>query len=606
MQRIKLGLLLLLLLFTSRTTFAAGNLITNGDLETGSQSPTGWNKGGWGSNTAVLTYPTEGDSGSRGITVEISNYSSGDAKWYPNEVAVTPGKEYRVVDSYWSSGNSEFEVRVSLSDGTKKYISLAKLAATNSWTSISKTTVMPANSVSATIFHLLYSNGKLITDNYQLSEVETITPTPTTIPTSAPSPTIVPTILPTLSPTPSPTRTPTPTLTPTTTPTAVPTATPTVTSTVTPTPIETNLIANGNLESGTSGSPANWLKSRWGTNTTSFSYPVSGYQSNRAAMVEVSKYTSGDAKWFFQDVGVQPGESYVFSDYFQSNTETEIDIRWYNQATGSYSYKYIGTYPAATDWTKREIKFTAPANVTKVTVFHLLDSVGYLKIDEARLTKAKLFSRAQISLDFDDGYLSVWDNALPILNQAGYRATFYIVANYTNDYMGYMNRSQVVQLKNYGEVQSHSRSHAHLTTLTPVQLTSEVVGSKSDLAAMGISTSVFAYPYGEFNETVMNQVRSAGYAGSRLAGGNSGYNYPGDDPYWIKSKTIEVTTTTATIKSWIDEAVANKLWLILLMHEISNNGNQYSLPPARLQEIVNYIKTQDVEVITASEGLSKL
>ena len=38
----------------------------------------------------------------------------------------------------------------------------------------------------------------------------------------------------------------------------------------------------------------------WGTNDSSFEYPVAGYNTDKAVKVSISNYTDGDAKWSLQ------------------------------------------------------------------------------------------------------------------------------------------------------------------------------------------------------------------------------------------------------------------------------------------------------------------
>lgn len=63
---------------------ATTNLIANPSFEIASGSlPANWNQGGWGSNTRNFSYTsTSHHSGSMSATVNVSNYVSGDAKWY--------------------------------------------------------------------------------------------------------------------------------------------------------------------------------------------------------------------------------------------------------------------------------------------------------------------------------------------------------------------------------------------------------------------------------------------------------------------------------------------------------------------------------------------
>ncbi|MFA6094892.1 MAG: hypothetical protein WC757_03330 [Candidatus Paceibacterota bacterium] len=60
------------------------NLISNANFETAgtNNNPQGWNRGRWGTNTAVFSYPTVGVNGSKGAKVSLTSYTSGDAKWY--------------------------------------------------------------------------------------------------------------------------------------------------------------------------------------------------------------------------------------------------------------------------------------------------------------------------------------------------------------------------------------------------------------------------------------------------------------------------------------------------------------------------------------------
>src|SRR6185369_11909577 len=107
-----------------------------------------------------------------------------------------------------------------------------------------------------------------------------------------------------------------------------------------------NLISNPSLETQTTnGLPADWAKGRWGTNTTTFTYPIAGYQSAKAAQVNISQYTTGDAKWYFKDVPVVPGTAYEFSDYYSSNVTTYITLRF---TLNDGTFKYLDLNPAAT------------------------------------------------------------------------------------------------------------------------------------------------------------------------------------------------------------------------------------------------------------------
>src|ERR1700682_6080469 len=86
----------------------------------------------------------------------------------------------------------------------------------------------------------------------------------------------------------------------------------------------TNLIANPSVETASGSLPQGWGQGKWGTNTTTFSYLTTGEDGSRSVNVQISKYTSGDAKWYFTPVPVVAGSKYTFSDYYQSNISSTI------------------------------------------------------------------------------------------------------------------------------------------------------------------------------------------------------------------------------------------------------------------------------------------
>ncbi|NTW14231.1 MAG: polysaccharide deacetylase family protein [Candidatus Moranbacteria bacterium] len=164
------------------------------------------------------------------------------------------------------------------------------------------------------------------------------------------------------------------------------TATKTATVTVTTVPVPTeNLIQNPSLETANGSLPANWAKNNWGTLTATYVYPVGGHTGDKAAQITVSGYKNGDAKWYFDDVPVTPGAEYVFSDWYQSSVPTTVTAR-YKMSAGGYQYPNLGTAPAATSWTQFSKKFTVPAGVSSMSVFHLIKANGTLTVDDYSLT----------------------------------------------------------------------------------------------------------------------------------------------------------------------------------------------------------------------------
>lgn len=150
----------------------------------------------------------------------------------------------------------------------------------------------------------------------------------------------------------------------------------------------TNLIANPSLENGTT-TPNNWVKNNWGSNTSTFTYKTNeGYQSSRSAYVKIANYTSGDAKWYFNPVVVDPSATYTFSDYYKSSVKSKLIAVSYD-VNNNPTYYDINTAVVAsnTAWKQVSAKITTLATTKKLSVFHIIDQNGWLQIDTASLTK---------------------------------------------------------------------------------------------------------------------------------------------------------------------------------------------------------------------------
>lgn len=143
-------------------------------------------------------------------------------------------------------------------------------------------------------------------------------------------------------------------------------------------------------------------------------------------------------------------------------------------------------------------------------------------------------------LTFDDAYLDVYENALPVLAAAGARATVYAVSRSLGGFNTWdeekvgvrkpvMTPAQLRECQRAGlEVGAHTRSHASLPSLGVEQLHAEVAGSRADLEdLLGEAVTQFCYPYGDLDERSVAAVAGAGYAAATTT--RRGRAHPGDD-----------------------------------------------------------------------------
>jgi peptidoglycan/xylan/chitin deacetylase (PgdA/CDA1 family) len=228
-----------------------------------------------------------------------------------------------------------------------------------------------------------------------------------------------------------------------------------------------------------------------------------------------------------------------------------------------------------------------------------------------------IINQGFVSLTFDDGYYSAYSKGVPILDAAGLKCTFYTITTLVGDTVdGYVTLSQLQSLyKNGHEIGNHTRTHPFLSTVSSTQLTSETSGAQQDLQTWGFNPTTFAYPYDDYGgsstSAVVAAVKGTGVRGARDSD-YGGYNNSTSFPLLLDSMPSEYDLSTdnvATVTGWIQQAVANKMWVIILWHRVDETDpstgapNPISVPSAVIQGVVNYIVQNSIHVVTDSEGL---
>jgi peptidoglycan/xylan/chitin deacetylase (PgdA/CDA1 family) len=370
-----------------------------------------------------------------------------------------------------------------------------------------------------------------------------------------------------------------------------------------------NMIANGDFELGTAGNPTGWGKGSWGSLTPTFTYPVAGVSGN-AAQLTIANYQNGDAKWYFTPVNVTAGASYDYTDLYKATAPSQLVVQYQN-ASGVFSYAWLKDLPAATDWVSTTATFTVPTGVVAVTIFHLIAVNGTLAIDNASMVTTPPptpipGAHGMVSITFDDGWLSQYTAAEPILAAHNMPATFYITTEQLQ-YSDFMNDADVLDLAQRGyEIGDHTVTHPHLPQLSDADLQHELVDSKTYLENLiGTPVDSLAYPYGEYDARVISAAQSAGYTNARTVDG-TGLNDATTNIYLLDSYSPTLTTPMRELTDAVDQAKATGGWMIVAFHMIDNGGDQYSNTPAYFQSFVQYLADSGIDVVTVDQALAHL
>ena len=109
-----------------------------------------------------------------------------------------------------------------------------------------------------------------------------------------------------------------------------------------------------------------------------------------------------------------------------------------------------------------------------------------------------------VALTIDDAFISVYNNAWPILLENKIPFTIFVATDPIDQGLnGYMNWDQIRELKKNGvEIGSQTKSHPHMHRLSEEDMRNEINYSNSRfLEELGEKPILFAYPYGEYNLT---------------------------------------------------------------------------------------------------------
>lgn len=121
----------------------------------------------------------------------------------------------------------------------------------------------------------------------------------------------------------------------------------------------------------------------------------------------------------------------------------------------------------------------------------------------------------EVVLTFDDGNYTVAEQAIPVLKPYEMPVTLFLISAALEDGRnGSMKKETALELAQYPWItmESHSRTHPFLSSLSDDQLKAELSGSKQDLEELlHRPIDYIAYPSGDLDARVLTATQNAGY-----------------------------------------------------------------------------------------------
>jgi peptidoglycan/xylan/chitin deacetylase (PgdA/CDA1 family) len=299
--------------------------------------------------------------------------------------------------------------------------------------------------------------------------------------------------------------------------------------------------------------------------------------------------------WLMQPVAVVPGRSYAYSFLYRSDVPVAVSTE--TSSGGKVAYRDATTLNPSSSWQQFTAHFS---NTTDAATFRMdissrtkgfVDTRGFTvhEIASAELQKGI------VSVAFDDGWQSIDDKAIPLLDKYHIRTTQYIISDVAgHDVPGYMNYATIQKLRKDGhEIGSHTLNHCDQTLLDTPAITRDATKSKQMLEDKKLGPiKSFAYPLGQYDqktETVYEKtyplVRSSDF----------GYNDRYFDETNIHSIGILNTTSDKEFRSWLDYAKKHKVWVVLVYHKVDSVPETYSVTSAQLDRQLQMIKNSGLD-----------
>ncbi len=210
-----------------------------------------------------------------------------------------------------------------------------------------------------------------------------------------------------------------------------------------------------------------------------------------------------------------------------------------------------------------------------------------------------------VTLTFDDGSLSQIQTALPVLKAKAQNAVFYVNSGNIGEDT-FMTWTQVINLHTTGhEIAAHTVNHIELPTVPIATMSTEVNQDYDTIAAQGIVTTDFASPFGAYDNNMLSIV--AKRFNSHRAFANQGLNVWPYNKYVLYVHYVTNQTSEAQAQAWVNQAIAQDAWLIMVFHEIFptvDPTDDYSWQTAKFQTFLDFLNSKGIKAKTVQQVLA--
>ena len=208
--------------------------------------------------------------------------------------------------------------------------------------------------------------------------------------------------------------------------------------------------------------------------------------------------------------------------------------------------------------------------------------------------------RGIVSFTFDDFPASALHNAAPILEDAGWRGTYYTCGGILGEGSGSGTLATAEEvddcLARGHEIANHTLSHCNCSQSDAATIRREIADNSAALPAA--ATKNFAFPFGAAN---VRERRIAKDLVATARGVQHGIN--GRETL-VKDLLANPIYTDAGLEKLYDLIAENserRGWLIFYTHDVTDEPSPYGCTPEDFSAIVAAVASTDMEVLTVEQ-----
>ena len=333
----------------------------------------------------------------------------------------------------------------------------------------------------------------------------------------------------------------------------------------------------------------------------------SGTSSQGVFRTEVKNANESQAGWVPSPQPLKPHELYEYT--FEYRSDQPVDIGYdYQDASGNYQYVFVQTLSPAAFFTQQSFNIEAPADARNLQPSVQLDRSGLLEVRNQTLIKRKeaaTYNKPRISITFDDGWASSWENVQSALDEHSFKATYYVNPGTTNKDL-FLNSQQIEQILNEGhQIASHTQNHIDITSYLGSYVAQELDEAIRDLREdYSVGTIDFASPFGKFDQSVIPLIadRHATHRGT-----DPGINTKQQTDYYnLKALFLRKEVSDQELRDYIERAEKSNGWLILIYHQIEPLDTPFALGQERFAKHMQIVKDSGIDVVTVRKAAEQL